>query len=111
MYIDDEEATYEWGVQAIDNGKRGGAFTLSRFDPSGSSVEEHMLPGVRIYGANGKLHYHVNESTTLTVMDETGTTISHMTVDDSGTIDIPRCGVYLIKADIGHKTQTFKVIL
>ena len=111
MYIDDEEATYEWGVQAIDNGKRGGAFTLSRFDPSGSSVEEYMLPGVRIYGANGKLHYHVNESTTLTVMDETGTTISHMTVDDSGTIDIPRCGVYLIKADIGHKTQTFKVVL
>lgn len=111
MYIDDEEATYEWGVQAIDNGKRGGAFTLSRFDPSVSSVEEYMLPGVRIYGANGKLHYHVNESTTLTVMDETGTTISHMTVDDSGTIDIPRCGVYLIKADIGHKTQTFKVIL
>ena len=92
MYIDDEEATYEWGVQAIDNGKRGGAFTLSRFDPSVSSVEEYMLPGVRIYGANGKLHYHVNESTTLTVMDETGTTISHMTVDDNGTIDIPRCG-------------------
>lgn len=111
MYIDDEEATYEWGVQAIDNGKRGGTFTLSRFDPSGSSVEEHMLPGVRIYGANGKLHYHVNESTTLTVMDETGTTISHMTVDDCGTIDIPRCGVYLIRADIGHKTQTFKVVL
>ena len=44
MYIDDEEATYEWGVRAIDNGKRGGAFTQSRFDPSGSSVEEYMLP-------------------------------------------------------------------
>lgn len=53
----------------------------------------------------------MNESTTLTVMDETGTAISHMTVDDSGTIDIPRRGVYLIKAEIGHKTQTFKVVL
>ena len=111
MYIDDEEATYEWGVQAIDNGKRGGAFTQSRFDPSGSSVEEYMLPGVRIYGANGKLHYHVNESTTLTIMDETGTTISHMTVNGSGTTDIPLHGVYLIKADIGNKAQTFKVVL
>ena len=111
MYIDDEEATYEWGVQAIDNGKRGGAFTQSRFDPSGSSVEEYMLPGIRIYGANGKLHYHVNESTTLTIMDETGTTISHMTVNGSGTTDIPLHGVYLIKADIGNKAQTFKVVL
>ena len=111
MYIDDEEATYEWGVQAIDNCKRGGAFTQSRFDPSGSSVEEYMLPGIRIYGANGKLHYHVNESTTLTIMDETGTTISHMTVNGSGTTDIPLHGVYLIKADIGNKAQTFKVVL
>ena len=47
----------------------------------------------------------------ITIMDETGTTISHMTVNGSGTTDIPLHGVYLIKADIGNKAQTFKVIL
>ena len=38
-------------------------------------------------------------------MDETGTTISHMTVNGSGTTDIPLHGVYLIKADIGNKAN------
>lgn len=40
MYIDNEDTEYEWGVQAIDNGKRGGHFALSSFNPAATGTQE-----------------------------------------------------------------------
>lgn len=40
MYVPDENVDYEWGVQAIDNGKRGGKFAKSDFNPTTTGLKK-----------------------------------------------------------------------
>lgn len=75
MYIDNEDTEYEWGVQAIDNGKRGGHFALSSFNPAATGTQENKLSEVCVYTANGDIHYNVSENTIIEIINTSGISI------------------------------------
>lgn len=110
MFIDNEDVNYEWGVQAIDNGKRGGKFAISSFNPTGNSIQENLLSQVKVYGADGKIYYSTGEKTTLIITDTAGTQVTKIQVNGSGTYTL-KSGFYLVSAIIGEQTKIFKILL
>lgn len=111
MYIDNENAEYEWGVQAIDNGKKGGKFALSSFNPATTGMRGNLLSEVCVYSANGDIHYDVSENTILEIINAAGTSLSRASVSGNGVFSGLEKGVYLVSAIIGRLSRTFKLVL
>lgn len=111
MYIADEDAEYEWGVQAIDNGKKGGMFALSSFNPLTSDVRKNVLSDLRVYTAGGNIYYNVGESAILEIVNASGVQLSRALVNGSGVYRDLERGVYLVSGIIGKWSKTFKLAL
>ena len=111
MYIDNEDTEYEWGVQAIDNGKRGGHFALSSFNPAATGTQENKLSEVCVYTANGDIHYNVSENTIIEIINTSGISIVRASVNGSGVYRDLEKGVYLVSTLIGKLSRTFKLAL
>ena len=111
MYIDNEDTEYEWGVQAIDNGKRGGHFALSSFNPAATGTQENKLSEVCVYTANGDIHYNVSENTIIEIINTSGISIVRASVNCSGVNRDLEKGVYLVSTLIGKLSRTFKLAL
>ena len=111
MYIADEDAEYEWGVQAIDNGKRGGRFAFSSFNPLTSSVCENALLDLCVYTANGNIYYSVGDKTLLEIINTSGVQILRTIVNGNGAYSGLEKGVYLVSGIIGKLSRTFKLAL
>ena len=111
MYIDNEDAEYEWGVQAIDNGKKGGKFALSSFNPAVSGTQENIFSEVCVYTIDGNIRYNVNEDTILEITNPAGICIVRDSVNGSGVYRGLEKGVYLVSALIGKLSRTFKLAL
>lgn len=111
MYIADEDAEYEWGVQAIDNGKRGGRFAFSSFNPLTSSMCENALLDLCVYTANGNIYYSVGDKTLLEIINTSGVQILRTIVNGNGAYSGLEKGVYLVSGIIGKLSRTFKLAL
>lgn len=111
MHIADEDAEYEWGVQAIDNGKQGGKFALSSFNPLTSDVRELTLSDLCVYATNGSIYYNVTHSTLLEIINASGMHLLRALVDGSGVYRDLERGMYLVSASVGNLSRTFKLIL
>lgn len=111
MYIADEDMDYEWGVQAIDNGKRGGKFAMSSFNPTG--MKENALADVCVYAANGDIHYNVGEGNNaiLEIMNTAGMRIYRSPVTGSGIYSGLDKGIYVVSVIIKKLARNFKLIL
>ena len=59
MYVPDENVDYEWGVQAINNRKRGGKFAKSYFNPTTTNLKKKEVSDVNVYVSDGNVCYNV----------------------------------------------------
>ena len=111
MHVDDADATYEWGVQAIDNGKKGGAFALSSFVPSASHIAATKLDGFEAHAEKGQIRYRAEAGTTLVITDAAGVELARFQADGEGTFGGLVHGIYMISATKGSRSATLKVAL
>lgn len=111
MYIADEDIDYEWGVQAIDNGKRGGKFAMSSFNPTG--MKEKALADVCVYAANSDIYYNVGEGNNaiLEILNTAGIQIYRSLVTGSGIYGGLDKGIYIVSVIIKKLARSFKLVL
>jgi len=93
-----EDVQYEWGVQAIDNGKAAGKFATSTFNPSDlaavGSITIDQAPA--LYPLDHALGYDTNDSNaTLNIYNATGMLISNEEVKGKGSMPLPHPGIYV----------------
>ncbi len=110
IYMPNEDVDYEWGVQAIDNGKMGGKFAKATFNTS--DIKKKTVDDVNVYATNGNLYYQVGErNAILKITDTKASLISMLAVSGSGIIKSLNKGVYLISVIVDNVQEVFKVIL
>ncbi len=112
MYIPLEDAEYEWGVQAIDNGKRGSTFATSSFNPEKTSdIKEAVLNNADIYAEHGVLHYSVSQSAQLMIYDVDSSLIMARSITGDGEITGISRGVYIVILTWPSGKYIHKVVL
>ena len=105
--IADPKVEYEWGVQAIDNGKRASAFATSHFLPATSGVDKKKEDGTNVTVRSGHIAYQTVQPAMLTVYDTRGAIVSRTRVTGSGMLpwQLPH-GVYIARLN----NQAFTVV-
>ena len=99
MRIPNENTTYEWGVQAIDNGKMASAWAVGKFNPATSGIKSKKADAVKIYGSNRAICYEVPEyynGATMNIYNAASSLIASRTVKGKGSVDAPAAGVYIV---------------
>lgn len=109
-----EDADYEWGVQAIDNGKMASKWTTGTFNPTTSGVSKKEIGAVKVYGHNGALNYDIAGdagATTLLVYNTAAALMARTQVTGKGSIALAP-GTYIVTARPTHGApSTVKVVL
>ena len=112
MTLSDGE--YEWGVQAIDNGHKGSTFAISTVTVEGVNANEKISEenNIRIWNAGSSLHYNIKDAGELTLFSTNGSVISKKQVFQSGSIELPGKGIYvvMIKTPSSVKRQKISFI-
>ena len=112
MYVPDENVDYEWGVQAIDNGKRGGKFAKSDFNPTTTGLKKKEVSDVNVYVSDGNVCYNVGEKNAiLKVTDAAASLISVVSVSGKGVLENLNKGIYFISVIADKAIKVFKIIL
>ena len=112
MYIPDEDADYEWGVQAIDNGNRGGECANSDFNPTTAGLKKKEVSDVSVYASGGNIYYNVGEKEAiLKITDAAASLVSLVSVTGKGILDNLSKGVYFISVIVDKSSRVFKMIL
>lgn len=111
MYVPEENVDYEWGVQAIDNGKRGGQFAKSEFNPMTTGLKKKEVSFVNVYASNGNIYYYVGDEAILKISDATASLISVVAVDGKGVLKDMSKGIYFVSVIIDKVVKVFKLIL
>ena len=112
MYVPDENVDYEWGVQAIDNGKRGGKFAKADFNPTTTGLKKKEVSDVNVYVSDGKVCYNVGEKNAiLKVTDAAASLISVVSVRGKGVLENLNKGIYFISVIADKAIKVFKIIL
>ena len=112
---------YEWGVQAIDNGNKGGMFAKSTFkvedlvdpepEPDPDSITNINTSSIELH-ANGKtLHYSIPGDGELTVCSIDGRVLYNSHICNNGSIDFEQEGVFVTIVKTGNISQTSKIVL
>ena len=96
--IDDPRAEYEWGVQAIDGGKRASAFATARFKPTQSGISKKKEDGTNVTARAGHIAYQTRQPAYLTICDPRGATVLRTRVSGSGMLPsrLPH-GIYIAR--------------
>ena len=93
-----DDAQYEWGVQAIDNGKAAGQFASATFRPADlASVSAVTADNVsRLIPETRALAYCAdNAPATLSIYNATGMLIHRSEVTGNGSVPLPHPGIYM----------------
>lgn len=111
-----EDAEYEWGVQAIDNGKAAGKFSVTKFNPAklSSITGVQFDSDVELNASPEGLRYSVGSlEGMLKVYNATGTVLKSVRVSGSGVMAFKSApGVYvatLSAVSAGSKTLKFTI--
>lgn len=108
-----EAGDYEWGVQAIDNGNMGGAFTVSTFHTDGFDlIEKVTTDGASsdLWGGAGVLHYRAAFPTVLSVFTADGREVASLTVDGEGSLRLEP-NIYIASLRGGNVNNTCKILV
>lgn len=108
-----EAGTYEWGIQAIDNGNRGSKWTsaLSTFEFSGINDVNTTVVSAKVWATGNNLYYSVDEASTLQVYSTNGALVEQASVNDNGSLNIATPGIYVVSIKSGSCTTTTKVVI
>lgn len=93
-----ESGTYEWGVQAIDNGNLASAWTsmTSEIEVSGINDMPTTVTAARAWSNAGTLYYSVDEASSLQLYSVDGRLVKSLNVTDNGTIGLDAAGAYIV---------------
>ncbi len=107
------EGTYDWGVQAIDNGKLSSSFTSSTLTTQGTGIQSEFQNDVRIYTRNNAIFKdNVHQPVTITIMNLTGKKLHMEKQNSSGKLNVSLGnGVYVIQVQSMYGTMIQKVVL
>lgn len=102
---------YEWGIQAIDNGNKGGMFTKSTVNIEGVSGNVDILKDndIRIWNTGESLYYTVKEKGELTLFNANGGVVYKEQIAQSGNIKLPGKGVYVVMIKTGSSIKREKI--
>lgn len=104
----DAKAEYEWGVQAIDTGKRASAFASSSFSPGQSGVAKKKEEVIEVTAHSGHVAYQVPASAVLTLYDTLGAVLLRTTVSGRGMLPVHLShGIYI--ACVADRTFTLSL--
>ena len=103
--------TYQWGVQAIDNGNLASTFAVAEFNTFQSGVEMLDAETMKVNGTTGGIQYKVAGITNLTVYSPSGNVVTQACVDGEGILPVNASGILVVKAENKTKSQSFKVVL
>lgn len=108
-----QSGTYEWGVQAIDGGNRGGAWatSLSTFEVSGIEDVNTVATQGKVWASAKTLYYTSMDDATLTVYKVDGKVVEQALVNGNGSLNIDEAGVYVVALTSNGSTYTTKVII
>ncbi len=114
MAVPNDDVDYEWGVQAIDNGKMASAWTKGTFNPKSSGVSKKEIGAVKVYGHNGAVVYDIAGdagATTLLIYNTAAALMHSEQVNGQGSIALTP-GTYIVTARPTHgNAKTVKVVL
>ena len=98
MALPADDAQYEWGIQAIDNGKAAGEFATGSFNPAViASVEAVEVDNAAtLYAVDGGVGYTVDDAeATLSIFNTTGALLHRAEVTGRGTVPVTAPGIYI----------------
>ena len=102
---------YEWGVQAIDNGNKGGMFALSTLkveEVSGiDAISEN--DDIRIWNSGSSLYYAIKDAGELTLFNANGGIVSQKRVFQSGNFELPGKGIYIVMIRTASSVKRQKI--
>lgn len=106
-----ENGTYEWGVQAIDNGNKGSKWTsaTSEINVSGISDMPTTVTAARAWSNAGTLHYSVDEASSLQLYSVDGRLVKSLNVTDNGTVALDGAGAFIVVIKNSNGVYTTKV--
>ncbi|MBD5211427.1 MAG: glycoside hydrolase family 2 [Bacteroidales bacterium] len=110
-----DNAEYEWGVQAIDNGKAAGKFATAKFNGADlSSVDGIAIDTTpAVYPLEHALGYTAGAgAATLSIYNAAGILVRRDEVTGRGTVALPQPGLYVASlAAKHHSPATIKFII
>jgi len=104
-----ENGDYEWGVQTIDQGKRGSKFTKYNASSINNTIVNEAL---NAYAANGQLYVTTgNEMVTVTVYDTAGKQVNRFENVTDGPVTSLGKGVYIVKLEVAKASKAVKIVM
>lgn len=105
-----ESGTYEWGVQAIDNGNKGGLWATATSDINVSGINTVTVSNVAKAWSNGNtLYYNVDDASTMSVYSMDGSLVKTASVTGNGAMAMDVTGAYIIVFKNDKGVYTTKV--
>ncbi len=110
--VENADEDYEWGVQAIDNGRMSSTFATSTFNPStASGISSTKAGEIKIYTTKGMLHYSTPKNTTIEIYNTIGGLVRKTKVSGTGVIEDLEGGIYMVYAKAKKAQKSLKVQL
>lgn len=110
-YEVDESATYTWGVQAIDNGNKGGLFTKKIISKTSNVENTFESINVNVFTSKGNIYYEINELANISVYDLSGKNVLNRVDNKNGSIQGLKNGFYIISVTTNAGTKNVSVVL
>lgn len=107
-----ENGTYEWGVQAVDNGNRGGKWASATSDFSTIGIDDVKTTATtcRAWACNGALHYTIDATSAISLYHMDGSLAMQFSATESGSVAIDARGAYIVVVKNQNDTYTTKLV-
>ena len=109
----ESDGEYEWGVQAIDNGGRGGLFAKATVKVNGTTgittlKEEDAI----LISSNGQsLNYSISGMGKMTVFGIDGSVTYQSRIHGTGTVNLMGKGTYIVRIETDSAVKRQKVVM
>jgi len=110
MPIAADSQDYEWGVQAIDNGRMSSKFASAQFNPATTSISSAKNGEFTISASKGAIHYNAPADVHIKIYNANAELLKSIKVKGSGLITDLEHGIYIISAK-GKNGQTKNIKL
>lgn len=108
-----EDAEYEWGVQAIDNGKAAGKFATGSFNPTqAASVKSVADTENKIRVVGNTIHYTLSPSfSSITICKDSGVSVYTARDRRKDIVSGLTQGVYIARISGSKAIETYKLVV
>lgn len=108
----ESDGEYEWGVQAIDNGNRGGLFAKATVNVVGSTGITNQTEDTILIHADGRsLCYSIGGAGDMTIFGIDGKTVYQERIRETGSVSLSEKGTYIVRIQTDSAVKRQKVIL